>query len=118
MLWLAASCKGYVSPHWLTFRQALELGGNVRKGENGELVVYANRLTRTETDDNGVEHQREIPFMKGYTVFNTEQCDGLPAQYAFPAPFPALPASERIERADRFFAAIGADICHRGTQAY
>eukprot|EP01042_Synura_sphagnicola_P014205 gene14205-17989_t len=70
MLWSAATEKGYANPHWLTFKQAIELGGSVRKGEKGELVVYANRLTRTETDDKGEAIEREIPFMKGYTVFN------------------------------------------------
>jgi antirestriction protein ArdC len=49
MLWSASVVKGYSCPLWLTFKQALELGGNVREGEHGELVVYANRITRTET---------------------------------------------------------------------
>ena len=48
MLWSASVAKGYACPLWLTFKQALELGGNVRKGEHGELVVYANSITRTE----------------------------------------------------------------------
>ncbi len=65
MLWSAATEKGYANPHWLAFKQALELGGNVRKGEKGELVVYANRLNRTATDDSGQEIEREIPFMTG-----------------------------------------------------
>ena len=43
-----------------------------RKGETGELVVFANRVTRTETDEKGEETEREIPFLKGYTVFNAE----------------------------------------------
>jgi antirestriction protein ArdC len=55
MLWSAAELKGYRSPLWLTFKQALELGGNVRKGETGELVVYADRINRTETNIKGEE---------------------------------------------------------------
>jgi antirestriction protein ArdC len=105
-------------PLWLTFKQALELGGNVRKGEHGELVVYANRITRTETDEKGAEQIREIPFLKGYTVFNAEQCEGLPAQYSAKAEPPALPPAARIERADRFFAATCAEIRYGGTRAY
>ena len=74
MLWGVATENGYASPLWLTFKQAIELGGgNVRKGERGELVIYANRITRTETAENGDEQLREIPFMKGYTVFNAER---------------------------------------------
>lgn len=118
MLWSAATAKGYACPIWLTFRQALELGGNVRKGETGELVVYANRITRTETDDKGDETEREIPFLKGYTVFNAEQCDGLPAASDSPVLPPALSPLARIEHADKFFAATGADIRHGGTRAF
>jgi antirestriction protein ArdC len=118
MLWSASVMKGYACPLWLTFKQAQELGGNVRKGERGELVVYANRITRTETDDKGEETEREIPFLKGYTVFNAEQCEGLPAQYNAKAGPPALTLPERIDEADQFFAATGADIRHGGTRAY
>jgi antirestriction protein ArdC len=118
MLWSASVTNGYTCPLWLTFKQALELGGNVRKGERGELVVYANRLTRTETDDNGEQTERAIPFLKGYTVFNVEQCAGLPAQYSAKAEPPALPPAARLERADRFFVATSVEIRHGGTRAY
>ncbi len=118
MLWSAATAKGYACPLWLTFKQALEMGGAVRKGETGELVVYANRITRTETDDHGEEQEREIPFLKGYTVFNAEQCDGLPARFSTPPEVPALLPLARLEEADRFFANIGADIRQGGTRAY
>ena len=118
MLWSAAIVKGYACPLWLTFKQALELGGNVRKGETGELVVYANSITKTETDAKGEETEREIPFLKGYTVFNAEQCENLPAHYTAKAEPPALTPLQRIEAADRFFAATGADIRHGGTRAF
>ncbi|MBF0562862.1 MAG: DUF1738 domain-containing protein [Alphaproteobacteria bacterium] len=118
MLWSASVTKGFACPLWLTFKQALELGGPVRKGESGELVVYANRITRTETDDKGEEVEHEIPFMKGYTVFNAEQCEDLPAHYYAKAEAPTLTPAARIERADLFFAATGADIRHGGTRAY
>jgi len=118
MLWSAAVTKGYACPFWLTFRQALELGGHVRKGETGELVVFASSITRTETDDKGAEQEREIPFLKGYTVFNAEQCDDLPAHFSAKAEPPPLPPLQRIEAADRFFAATGAIIRHGGTRAF
>ncbi len=118
MLWSASVVKGYACPLWLTFKQALELGGNVKKGEAGELVVYANRITRTETNDKGEEAEREIPFLKGYTVFNAEQCEGLPAHFTAKAEPPALTSLQRIEAADQFFAATGADIRHGGARAF
>ena len=74
-LWMTATARGFACPIWLTYKQAQELGAQVRKGEHGELVVYANRITRTETAATGEETEREIPFLKGYTVFNAEQID-------------------------------------------
>ena len=118
MLWSAAVTKGYACPLWLTFKQAIELGGHVRKGEAGELVVYANSITRTETDAKGEETDREIPYMKGYTVFNAEQCDGLPAHYHAKAEPPALTPMRRLDAADRFFAATGVEIRQGGARAY
>ena len=118
MLWAVAVERGYAAPLWLTYKQAQELGGQVRKGEKGSLVVYANTITKSETDEkSGEEVERAIPFMKGYTVFNAEQVDGLPAHF-YSMAAPALSTFERIEAADRFFAATGADIRHGGNQAY
>jgi antirestriction protein ArdC len=118
MLWGAATAQGFTAPLWLTYKQAQELGGQVRKGEKGSLVVYANTITKTEQDEaTGEDVEREIPFMKGYTVFNAEQVDGLPAHfYAMQAP--ALDPVQRIETAEAFFAATGADVREGGDRAY
>jgi antirestriction protein ArdC len=117
MLWATAMERGYSAPIWMTFRQALELGAHVRKGEKGTLVVFASKITRTEQDDSGEAHEREIPFLKGYTVFNVEQIDGLPAHYTA-STAPRLNAEQRIERAEAFFAATRADIRHGGNSAH
>ena len=118
MLWAAATGNGFAAPLWLTYKQAQELGGQVRKGEKGSLVVYANTITRIEQDtDTGEDLERQIPFMKGYTVFNAEQVDGLPAHF-YALQEPALDPVARDERADAFFAAARADIRHGGNQAY
>jgi antirestriction protein ArdC len=118
MLWSAAMAKGYAAPQWMTFKQALELNAHVRKGETGSLVVYASKITRTETDEGtGEESERDIPFLKGYMVFNVEQIEGLPAQF-YPKPAPRSEELLRIERAEAFFAATNAVIRHSGTQAY
>jgi antirestriction protein ArdC len=117
MLWSAAMEKGYTAPVWMTFKQALELNANVRKGERGSQVVYANKMLRTETDAaTGEDSERAIPFMKGYTVFNVEQIDGLPEQY-YPKPVPRLESVPRNDRAEAFFAAIGANVVHGGNRA-
>jgi antirestriction protein ArdC len=126
LLWGEAMDKGYAAPIWMTFKQALELDAHVRKGEHGSLVVYANSITKTETNDKGEEDgesrrlstcEHEIPFMKGYTVFNVEQVDGLPAPYYAQAVDP-LPLSERIDYADRFITNTAAIIHHGGNWAF
>ena len=118
MLWSAAVASGYAAPIWMTFKQARELGAHVRKGEKGNLVVYANTVTKTEIDTNtGEEEDRAIPFMKGYTVFNIEQIEDLPAQFHAPAE-PRLDPVQRIDHAEAFFASTRADIRHGGNRAY
>ncbi len=117
LLWGEAIAKGYAAPIWMTFKQALELKACVRKGEHGSLVVYANSITKTETGENGEDVEREIPFMKGYTVFNVEQIEGLPAVY-YAKPENPLPIAERIEHADRYLEATRAVIRHGGNMAY
>lgn len=118
MLWSEAMEKGYAAPIWLTFKQAIELKACVRKGEKGSLVVYADKITRTETDAaTGEESECAIPFMKGYTVFNVEQIDGLPEHF-YGKPEPRTDGMARNERADAFFAATGAAIRHGGNMAF
>lgn len=118
MLWGATMEKGYSAPIWMTFKQALDLGGAVRKGERGSLVVYASTFSRTEADEStGEESERDIPFLKGYTVFNVEQIDGLPAHFLAPAA-PRIDPVQRIDHAERFFAATGATVRHGGDRAF
>jgi antirestriction protein ArdC len=94
ILWGSVIEKEFTGQSWLTFRQALTLGGHVRKGERGTTVVYADRFVpadeKRRARETGEEAQA-VPFLKRFTVFNTDQCDGLPADIATTAP-PPLPA--------------------------
>ena len=117
MLWGAAVEFGFTAPLWMTFKQAAELNAHVKKGEKGSLVVYANKITKTEDDGKGNEVERDIPFMKGYTVFNVEQIEGLPEIY-YTKPEPKRTGPARIEHAEAFFTNTGADIRIRGNRAY
>ena len=118
MLWAEAESKGYTAPIWITFKQALDLGAHVRKGEHGSLVVYASKTTRTEVDSvTGDETERDIPFLKGYTVFNVEQVEGLPAQYHAMA-VKTLDPVQRIAHAEAFIAGTGARVGHGGNRAF
>lgn len=117
-LWATAMTAHYAAPIWMTFKQAIELDGHVRKGEKGSPVVYADTMRRTETDDaTGNEAERVIPFLKAYTVFNVEQIDGLPAHFYARAETIRNP-DQRIADAEAFFSATRADIRHGGDSAY
>lgn len=119
MLWVTAMEKGYAAPIWMTYKQAQELGAHVKKDERGSLVVYANTLTRTETNEKtGQDEEIEIPYMKGYTVFNVEQIEGLPAHYYARSEPPHLSDAQRHAKLDAFFAATRADIRHGGNRAF
>ncbi len=116
-LWMSAELQGFASPFWMTFRQALELGGHVKKGENGSPVVYASTFKKKEEGDDGQETEENIPFLKEYTVFCADQCEGLPEHFyaTLTPPAETLP---RIERADSFFAHTNADIRVGGDRAF
>ena len=105
LLWGEAFAKGYRSQGWLTFKQARALGGHVKKGEHGCHVVYASSFTKHEQREDGEEEDRKIPFLKGYTVFNVAQTEGLPVQmYAVAEP---KPLDDAIEDVEAFIERIG-----------
>ena len=119
ILWGAVIAHGFPGQSWLTFHQALALGGNVRKGEHGTTVVYADRFVpyreRTRAAETGDEPEA-IPFLKRFTVFNADQCEGLPADIA-PPPQP-LPENLVLPQAEALIAATGADIRIGGNRAF
>jgi antirestriction protein ArdC len=117
MLWGAALERGYDSPYWMTYNQAVEYGAHVRKGEKGSLVVYANTVTRTEhNDQTGEDTERNIPFLRGYTVFNTLQIEGLPERFHEPRATRA--PMQRLAHADAYINNTGAAILTGGNRAY
>lgn len=108
LLWMAQAASGYVAPRWLTFKQALEAGGNVRKGEKGSKVVYVNAVEREEENAAGELETRRIPFLKQYTVFNVAQCENLPATMLEGEPVPVKNPDERRDLVEQFLACSGA----------
>lgn len=114
ILWGAVIEQGYPGQSWLTFRQALSLGGNVRKGERGTTVVYADRFVPDDEKRRAKgEPALAIPFLKRFTVFNTAQCDGLPDDLAQPVPPPTPgliePRVEALIKATAIDFRIGGD---------
>jgi antirestriction protein ArdC len=119
ILWAAVVDRGFAGQSWLTFRQALGLGGHVRKGEKGTTVVYADRFVpgdeRRRAERDGDEPEA-IPFLKRFTVFNTDQCEDLPADL-MTAPPPA-PEGLILPQAESLIAATGADFRIGGERAF
>ena len=126
ILWGEVIAKAYPRQGWLTFRQALDLGGCVRKGEHGVTIFYADRFT-PKKDENGGEGRgaepdgepepaRQVPFLRRFTVFNVAQCDGLPDRLtAAAAP---LPEREIVPVAEALIAATRADFRIGGDRAF
>jgi antirestriction protein ArdC len=132
ILWGAVIAADYPSQGWLTFRQALDAGGSVRKGERGTCIVYADRFVprdpkgalrgsdpgdraeKVRAADSG-DDARVVPFLKRFTVFNVAQCDGLPER--FTAAPPPVPTARTIPAAERVIAASGVDYRLGGDRA-
>lgn len=126
LLWLAAQDKGYASAAWLTFNQAREMGGSVRKGEKGTLVTLWRPLMIAQKDANGAPLmkdgkpiKKQILMLKHFTVFNVEQCDGIDLAKFAPAPVTDLPggfvANDEIEA---WIKGTGAAIVEHGASAH
>lgn len=116
LLWSAAMKSGYGSPAWLSYKQALELDGHVKRGEHGTRIVYAATVTKTDRSDDGTETQRDVHFLKWYVVFNVEQTDGMPAHLY--ASTPTTPLEDALSHVDAFITQIGADLRHGGEEAF
>ncbi|UTV41762.1 zincin-like metallopeptidase domain-containing protein (plasmid) [Ensifer adhaerens] len=114
MLWLASECAGYEENTWLTYRQAQEFGGQVRKGEKGTLVVKYGTFAPKERED---DDDRGIPYLKGYTVFNVEQIENLPQEFYRPAEALSTTQVPHLEAVETFVRNTGAVITYGGTTA-
>lgn len=119
ILWGAVVEHGFPRQSWLTFGQALALGGNVRKGERGTTVVYADRFVpddeKRRARETGEEAQA-IPFLKRFTVFNAAQCENLPDDIAIAAPPP--PPGLIEPKVEALIVATGIDFRIGGSRAF
>ncbi|AMK19606.1 antirestriction protein ArdC [Sphingobium sp. MI1205] len=119
ILWGAVIERGFSSQSWLTFRQAQEAGGCVRKGERGQTVVYADRFTPEAEKERAAREggdAKAVPFLKRFTVFNVAQCEGLrPGLASDPAP---LPEREIVPLAEEVIAASGVEFRIGGDKAF
>ena len=115
LLWSAALQRGYTNPVWLTFKQARELKGFVRKGEHGTRIIYTSTVKKAAVSEAGEEAARDLYFLKWYSVFNIEQTEGLPQHLREQAPH--RPSGDDLEHVEAFVRSIGADVRHGGNDA-
>ena len=118
ILWDAVITRDFGSHRWLTLRQANAIGGQVRKGERGTTVCYADRFIPKAEQQRAVEQgdsPSTVPFLKRFTVFNVEQCDGIPDAVGA---VPTLEPRQFVEQADRLIRATQADFRTGGGEAF
>ena len=117
ILWAAVIDGGYQSQRWLTYRQAQAAGGNVRKGERGTTVCYADRfIPKGEQARDEDRNARQIAFLKRFTVFNVDQCEGLPEALTG---MPDVPVeTDILPQVQALIDASGADFRIGGGEAY
>lgn len=109
-------CSGYSSNAWCTYRQAQELGYQVRKGEKASPVVFWKFPNKAKAEETAEE--RRAPFARFYSVFNIEQLDGVPSELPFDsAPFDSIAECDSI--ASRYMdSASHPSLAHGGDAAY
>lgn len=116
LLWLAGN-RDWAQPRFLTYKQAIEAGGNVRKGEHGTKVYFVKQ--RQVKDESGDEADtRLVPMLREYTVFNVEQCENLPDSVKAGRPMRIRNPDTRDALADQFLHSTGADIHEGHGEAY
>jgi antirestriction protein ArdC len=112
-LWMIAEARGFASGTWATYQQWQEKGAQVRKGEKSASVFFWKNLNEANGEEQQVDEQGHARFVaRAYNVFNADQVDG----YEVPA-LPVLSESERIAKAEAFFAAVPASVTHGGNEA-
>lgn len=115
LLWDAAIENGFPTQGWLTYRQAQAAGGQVRRGEQGTTVVFADRFVPEKEKERAAREGGEpgaVAFLKRFTVFNLAQCEGLAAPdeaLAAPREREAVPVAEALIAATLADFRIGGD---------
>lgn len=117
LLGIRAANEGYESKYWGTYRQIQSLGGQVRKGERSTRIVWADRVQRKETDEDGDEVERAFTILKYFSVFNAEQSEGLD-QFKVTDDVEQTVAIPDFEPADKLIEATQADIRFGGSKAF
>ena len=116
LLWMISQIKGYSNPHFLTFNQALDYGGSVRKGEKSSTILFCQPFQKEDTAEDGKKGKGTGWMARAYHVFNVSQCDGLGDRFDMKQTA-ILDPSEKQAHADTYFDNIGAKV-ETGSSAF
>lgn len=120
LLWMAMqSHADWTVPRFLTFKQAIDAGGNVRKGEKGTKVYFVKRMTRRDPNEpaDSDDAKRSFTMLREFTVFNVAQCDGLRANVMKGKPVPVQNSEARNDEIEGFLNLTGAEFRENGDVA-
>jgi antirestriction protein ArdC len=117
LLWLARD-RGWPTPRFLTLKQAIDAGGNVRKGQHGTKVYFVKQLRICEGDAGDEIDEKIVPMLREYTVFNVAQCENLADSIIKGKPVRVRNPDARDELADQFLRSTAADIREGQGEAY
>lgn len=118
MLWGEAADKGFLSPFWLTYKQATDLKANIRKGERGSKIVYTEKYQVEDKKSSNPDQMKTVAFLKVYTVFNADQCEGLPEKYSVLPEKKEYVSGQKDAGLEEFIAATKATIVQGYRAAY
>ena len=110
LLWMSAAERSFTSQHWLTYKQAVEMGGNVRKGEKGTAIFFYKQVQKKEA----VKEEDTYAMLKTYTVFNLDQIDGI----EFEESKSTQNEISLVDEVEAFIDATGVSITYGGAKAF
>jgi antirestriction protein ArdC len=116
-LWAASMARGFQSAHWMTYKTAADLGGQVKRGAKSESIFYVGSTTK-QVERDGELTDQTIAFMRCYPGFNADEIENLPPHFYAKVDAPRLNTGERSERVDAWVTATGATIGHGGGRCY
>lgn len=119
LLWDMANKRGFSQDRWLTFRQAKEAGGTVRKGERSTLACFYKPMKReivdaageAVLDEEGNPKEKHFAILRGFNLFNIDQCDGLPDDVTNP-PATSIEGFDSVDALDDFIDGCGIKVVH------
>lgn len=115
ILWLEGMVKNYKSPYWMTFKQAKDFGGFVRKGEKSTCIVFYSPVVKNEINESGEEDEKIYRLLRSYNVFNVDQIENLPAKFY---DIGEVNPDSQIDDCEQFFNNINAIVEHGGSRAF